>query len=435
MKKTILFLTIIFFSFLAGKCVFAHATVLTDVIQNSSSGQNGGHDNWQGQSFKAGHNNIAGFSTYSNNGSDNPLTFNAYFCAGEPDYFNIAGHPCAISGNLDQVPLWQAIATTTNNGYIYMFFDNPVSTTVGNTYFFTIDTNTKTFYFPLVNGAYDVYPDGHCFFTDSNCGIADSLFTTYYSDAYVPPSKLITAISPLSSQQFVSASTSVDFTFQYNRTDTPDALAFLGIEDMNNGTLYTLWPELTELTGEKTSHVNLPNGTYGWSVVLFDRTNLPFVQLASTTPEYFAVLAQKQTENICAGIQTTTGITDFHLWGDLVCGTKTFSLWAFTPTQTSLDNFSDRFDDFKDSFPFNAFFDLTDTVSGAIATSSTESMAGTVKVPFITATGTFIMLPVLASSSLPNLIGSTNAKLIRDSITWFLWLGAGVLVFLTFKKI
>jgi hypothetical protein len=45
------------------------------------------------------------------------------------------------------------------------------------------------------------------------------------------------------------------------------------------------------------------------------------------------------------------------------------------------------------------------------------------------------MLPVLSSSSLPNLIGGTNANLFRNSISWIIWILVAFLIFITFKKI
>jgi hypothetical protein len=420
MKKNILISSFIFLSFFFIRPVFA-----VDTLDQSQPSSGAGYQSEAttsfAQSFIPTADNLSRITVYTNTSIYGQVATGSLYSGtyGEGTFIGSTTRDCTDSGDC-----W--------SGVVEFYFAEPLPLTPSNNYYFVISAPNA---FKAESANDTAYTDGELY--PSKGWPADMTFWTYYDNEYIAPIPDITinSIFPLSTDLYVSASSTVLFSFNYNRELMPDALAYAGVEDMNNGTLYTIWPEITEEHGTKTFSINLPNGTYGWTVILFDQTNLPFVQLASTTPEYFGVNIQQQTENLCAGIQTTTGITDFHLWGDLLCGTKTFSVWAFTPTEQSLNDFSDRFDDFKDSFPFNAFFDLTDTVSGAIATSSTESMSGTLKIPFITATGTFNMLPVLASSSLPNLVGTDNAKLIRDSITWFLWLGAGVLVFLTFKKI
>jgi hypothetical protein len=127
-------------------------------------------------------------------------------------------------------------------------------------------------------------------------------------------------------------------------------------------------------------------------------------------------------------------ISPLNFYDSIVCGFKKFAIWALYPSQTSLNKLNTSYTDIKASFPFNAFFDLTDTVHDAISTTTT-SMSGTFDIPFITATGTFYMIPVLSSSTMPSAIGSTNATLIRNSITWVFWALAGFLIFITFKKI
>jgi hypothetical protein len=183
----------------------------------------------------------------------------------------------------------------------------------------------------------------------------------------------------------------------------------------------------------------LNDGNYSYTAYLADSTSSSTSEDILKTPYYFTVgtttifLPPYRTfdisENaVCAGIATST-------WqGGVECGFKKVLAWAIYPDQQSLGDFAISWSELKHSFPFNAFFDLTDTVKNAIA--STTLADATLDVPFPTgATGTISMLPVMSSTSLPNLIGSDNNTLLRNTITWLFWAGAGVLVFLTVKFI
>jgi hypothetical protein len=119
------------------------------------------------------------------------------------------------------------------------------------------------------------------------------------------------------------------------------------------------------------------------------------------------------------------------LAGQLVYGGKVFMKWLFLPSQNSVNKLSTSYESLKEKFPFNVFFGLLEAVdvSSASATVANTSFS----VPFITATGTFYMHPVLTASSVPNLVGDENNILIRSTISWGLWLIVALIIFKTFK--
>jgi hypothetical protein len=189
----------------------------------------------------------------------------------------------------------------------------------------------------------------------------------------------------------------------------------------------------------------LNNGNYSYFVYLyntatastsFDVLDVPYYFTVGTTTPFLPPYRTFDLSEayICAGIATSTGMTDLHLLGDIECALKKGFAWAFYPDEQSITDFAISYGELKNAFPFNAFFDLTDTVTTAIA-SSTTGTAGTIKMPFINNTGDFITLDVVSSTSVPNLIGTANNTLFRNTITYILWALAGVLVFFTIKTI
>jgi len=119
-------------------------------------------------------------------------------------------------------------------------------------------------------------------------------------------------------------------------------------------------------------------------------------------------------------------------FGGVYCGLKSAAVWAACPTKFSTDLLNNQWQEMRASFPFTAFFQITDSVEAAIASTST-STDHTLGLPMIrkTATGTqWYVLPAVSSSTLPAMVGgSTNAGLIRDTFRWLAWIGvAGLIV-------
>lgn len=138
-------------------------------------------------------------------------------------------------------------------------------------------------------------------------------------------------------------------------------------------------------------------------------------------------------QHICDDIATSTGtyFDDFRY--GIECGFKKILYWSFYPSQNSLNGLSTSYYDLKQTFPFSAYYGLTDTITNSISTSTATN--GTLKMPFIDKTGHYTMLTVMSSSSLPNMIGGTNANLFRNSLSWIIWALTAFVIFITFKKI
>lgn len=129
----------------------------------------------------------------------------------------------------------------------------------------------------------------------------------------------------------------------------------------------------------------------------------------------------------CSGVDTET------ITGQIECAFRNFIDWAITPNDTTIAEFQDNFGRIKNAFPFNAFFDLTTIISTSL--SATTTTTDTIGIPFIDESGNYYILPVLSSSSLPNLIGGTNAILFRSTIGWIFWILVAFIIFLQFKII
>jgi len=130
---------------------------------------------------------------------------------------------------------------------------------------------------------------------------------------------------------------------------------------------------------------------------------------------------------ICKNIDTTT------IMGSIECAFRKLIYWSIIPSNDSINGLTDSYNKLKLSFPLNAFFGLTDAIKVGLATSTT--LNDNLGIPFIKDTGEIYILPILSSTSLPNLIGTENTNLFRTTLGWLLWIGAGILVYLTFKKI
>jgi len=150
--------------------------------------------------------------------------------------------------------------------------------------------------------------------------------------------------------------------------------------------------------------------------------NVDITDLIGTSSIFFQL-----TAGICDGIATST------IMGDFECIIKRAIAWAFYPSAKSLKSVKDAYGKVAGTFPFSIYFDITGAITDAIATTST-STTGVFSMPMITATGTYYMLPVASSSSLPDLIGGTNAILFRDTLSWILWILTGYLVFVIIQK-
>jgi hypothetical protein len=367
------------------------------------------------------------FTSYSLINSDITL----YLCKGNinsSDYS--ANHACA-NGEL----IYSDTITVDNSSATHLFdFGQSFEMTIGDNYFFeTYGTSYLTS--PLFCSAspYTVfsynpgYTDVYAF-TDIR-----PAFNTYYDDEYVPVIPwTITPITPLSNAVIASSTTNFVVTYTKPSSTSIDDYVDFVLYDNNDNQLFKNTVNVTSTSGYAYISLGLPDGLYNWSASLYCKAyywNTCDNTLVSTDTQYFKVSKNFiNPDNICNDIATST------IMGEINCALRQSLYWAFYPGNGSLESLDNSYTSLKDSFPFNAFFGLTDALTDGIS-SSTPNSTGTLQMPFINTSGHYVMITVLNASSTPNLIGQTNTTLFRNSIAWFLWLATAFLIFLTFKRI
>jgi len=130
-------------------------------------------------------------------------------------------------------------------------------------------------------------------------------------------------------------------------------------------------------------------------------------------------------KGICDDLATSS------LAADLICAGRMTVCFIFIPHTASLNYISDSYEDIKQSFPFNTFYSLVSIFQDTMA-STTLTQNDTLGIPFIreTASGSeFFILPVLASSSMPDTIGQANTNTFKTTVSYILWIATGAMIF------
>lgn len=122
----------------------------------------------------------------------------------------------------------------------------------------------------------------------------------------------------------------------------------------------------------------------------------------------------------------------------LVCAGRRIFCYAFIPDPRVLNDTQNIYADLKLTFPFNTYYQLASTTNFVFSNTATSSN-DTFGIPFIRKTGAttteYYILPILSSSSVPNLIGQTNSTLLRNSLGYFLWVCIAFLIYVQIKNI
>lgn len=270
----------------------------------------------------------------------------------------------------------------------------------------------------------------------------DIWYKTYYLAGWYPLA--VTLDSPKFGDRFINQAIVATGTVKngaglYNRiaihtrkkenfTTLPDIFIAIGTSTLTFSTS-TLASRYSDGNYEMHAHLHNTNT----NLISIDSNAVDFVVGANTvfmgtsSPTTWAGGNQLTEAQICKDIATST------FFGGVECGLKKVVAWAIYPSPSSLTDMQNSYTNFKSAFPFNAYFQLTDTVTGAIST-TTLNRAGTFDVPMINKQGQIITLPVVSSSSMAKAVGQTNADLIRNTITWAMWGAVAFLVFIQFKK-
>lgn len=161
-----------------------------------------------------------------------------------------------------------------------------------------------------------------------------------------------------------------------------------------------------------------------------------FASSTATFPLWFNLNGTMQqvatTTNTCDCNFTSTSTNLFDIAGNAIyCAIKSSICWAFVPDSGTIQNLASSTKQFESKFPFNTFFDLTNSVHAAVST--TTNMTNSLGLPFIRKTGTtteFYILPVISSSSMPKAIGQNNTNIFRKGIGYVAYAISGGLIFL-----
>lgn len=137
-----------------------------------------------------------------------------------------------------------------------------------------------------------------------------------------------------------------------------------------------------------------------------------------------------------------TSTFDYSAWYDhTLCAATRAAIktvdFFIRPNCSALDFFQSSYDNFKETPPFNIFYQFTDTIETAIS-STTATTSATLGIPWVRntdATNTIYMLPVISSSSLSNAIGSSNVSMIRLTLGWIFWIFGALIAILMIWKL
>jgi hypothetical protein len=132
-------------------------------------------------------------------------------------------------------------------------------------------------------------------------------------------------------------------------------------------------------------------------------------------------------ETICSDVATSS---DF-LFG-VQCGMRQTVCWIFAPTEKSKVYFSNSVNSLQNSFPFNLYFSIVNTI-GSVAESHEDTEAEAIGIPFINGNGDFVMLPVISSSTMPNALGS-SFDTVKTGLRAIIWLFVGLFITLIIYK-
>jgi hypothetical protein len=128
-------------------------------------------------------------------------------------------------------------------------------------------------------------------------------------------------------------------------------------------------------------------------------------------------------------VQATTTPCQSWTWPfNYICELMSY---LFIPTGTGNQAVIDGYTALKLAFPFNTFYNITDTIHNAIST-TTPQTNNTLGVPMYNG-HSFYILPVLASSSVDKAIGHDNNINYRKGIGYIMWIvTAGIALFIIF---
>lgn len=273
-------------------------------------------------------------------------------------------------------------------------------------------------------------------------------FTTYYDDTYHMPANLQVQLdTPADGSTYYQASLYFSGMFRDDSQQAKTLVIQVFNKDLNQTIqksfalasstfrtgARTFGPTGSDLVTYLDTPYDLPGNSY-WTAWLSSST----VIVSTGTPRnnfFVGTTTNPIYQNLNFSAADVCYNDDLSsITGQFSCAFKTAMAWCFYPSQASLDTLNSNSQGLKNAFPFNVYFQLTTTVTNTIA-STTMDKNGTIGVPMIRTDRTIYVLPVLSSSSMPNLIGQTNTTLIRNSLIWIMWLLVAVAIFFEIRNL
>jgi hypothetical protein len=255
----------------------------------------------------------------------------------------------------------------------------------------------------------------------------------------------------------VQTATSTSLFFMYNFTGLNTASTTVGLWDYNNATSTGYYSnDLLNSTGTALAGIVIPTPTINTNKIYKFYATTPgqptlwsatFTVNWSFTPNvlvpYKCVPPTGNLDHVCDGIDTTTADGLGIHWGQFKCAalyaTTATGLFFFAPSCEALNYFNDQYSVFKKGFPFNVYYDLTDSINTSIDNASSTGATSTIGIPFInpnaTTTNKYYIMPIISSSSVSDAIGSDNKNLFRTTLGYVGWILCAVAVYFTVRKI
>jgi hypothetical protein len=149
--------------------------------------------------------------------------------------------------------------------------------------------------------------------------------------------------------------------------------------------------------------------------------------LASTT--FDDLFDDYDIAHVCDDVATSS-----EFYYAIECGVRKIIFWTFLPDKNTVARFYNNAALVQTVFPFNTYFSLVQIGKDAIAT-TTLNNNDTFGIPLITTAGSFYILPVLASSSMPNTIGVENTNLLRTTLGYIFYMVVSILIIVIIFKV
>jgi len=309
----------------------------------------------------------------------------------------------------------KATTTCVNNATAPLILDPALSYCV---YFSRWDGST----YGLFGSASDVFAGGAAYSPAGNT-VADDYFLFNEADQAT-----LTPISPTDGQNILTSPVHFSGTYSVPVNVYDYVFYIINKGTVASSTYYYFFIDpipAGETSGAYDVGVPLPDGYYMWTAFLYNSSGL-----ASTTPlgPYQLSVGLMPDADLCDDIDLLT------VTGQIQCALMRVVEWAFFPSAESKQDLKNSYDELKECFPFSAFYDVTDSMQAAIASTSTSTSGSFLDMPMVrkTATGSeFYMLPGISSSTVANAIGSANAVTFRTTISYLMWTITGLIVVYT----